>query len=42
MIIRLWHGRVPFSKAQAYREFLNVQTIPGYSSVAGNQGVYIL
>lgn len=42
MIARIWHGRVPVSKAQAYREFLNRRAIPDYQSVPGNLGVYIL
>lgn len=42
MIVRMWHGRVPTSKAQAYREFLNGRAIPDYQSVAGNISVHIL
>ena len=42
MIVRMWHGRVPTSKAQAYREFLNERAIPDYQSVAGNISVHIL
>ena len=42
MIARMWHGRVPTSKAQAYREFLNWRAIPDYQAVPGNLGVYIL
>ena len=42
MIIRMWHGRVPASKAEAYREFLNARAIPDYQSVEGNLSVYIL
>ena len=42
MIARMWHGRVPASKAGAYREFLNQRAIPDYQSVAGNLGVVIL
>ncbi|MGB7441633.1 MAG: hypothetical protein WA919_11230, partial [Coleofasciculaceae cyanobacterium] len=42
MISRIWHGRVPTSKAKAYREFLNTRAIPDYQSVEGNVGVYIL
>ena len=30
MVDRMWHGRVPSSKAQAYREFLNARAIPDY------------
>ncbi len=42
MIVRMWHGRVETSKAQAYREFLNRRAIPDYQSVAGNISVHIL
>ncbi len=42
MIARIWHGRVPTSKAKAYREFLNERAIPDYQSVEGNLAVYIL
>jgi heme-degrading monooxygenase HmoA len=42
MIARMWHGRVPSSKAQAYRQFLNQRAIPDYQSVAGNLSVHIL
>jgi hypothetical protein len=30
MIVRLWHGRVPTSKAPAYRAFQNERAIPDY------------
>ena len=42
MIVRMWHGRVPTSKAQAYRAFLNERAIPDYQSVVGNISVHIL
>jgi len=42
MITRMWHGRVPTSKAKAYRQFLNEHAIPDYQSVAGNISVHIL
>jgi heme-degrading monooxygenase HmoA len=42
MIVRMWHGRVPTTKASAYREFLNLRAIPDYRSVPGNLGVQIL
>ncbi len=42
MVVRMWHGRVPASKAQTYREFLNQRAIPEYQSVAGNISVHIL
>lgn len=42
MITRIWHGRVPSSKAAAYRTFLIARAIPDYQSVPGNRGVSIL
>ena len=42
MIARTWHGKVPTSKSEAYRDFLNERAIPDYQSVPGNLGVYIL
>ena len=38
----MWHGRVPASKAAAYREFVNGRAIPDYRSVPGNLSVHIL
>jgi heme-degrading monooxygenase HmoA len=38
----MWHGRVPASKGQAYREFLKERAIPDYQSVEGNLSVHIL
>jgi heme-degrading monooxygenase HmoA len=42
MIVRIWHGRVPTSKADAYRAFTNARAIPDYQSVKGNISVHIL
>jgi heme-degrading monooxygenase HmoA len=42
MIVRMWHGRVPTSKANAYREFTNGRAIPDYQSVKGNISVHVL
>jgi len=42
MITRMWHGRVPTSKAGAYREFLSTRAISDYQSVEGNISVHIL
>jgi len=42
MIVRMWHGRVPASKAAAYREFTNGRAIPDYRSVPGNISVHVL
>jgi len=38
----MWHGRVPTSKAAAYREFTNTRAIPDYRSVEGNISVHVL
>jgi heme-degrading monooxygenase HmoA len=40
--VRMWHGRVATTKAQAYREFLTRRAIPDYRSVEGNISVSIL
>ena len=42
MIVRMWHGRVPTTKAKEYREFLKTRAIPDYQSTAGNINVHIL
>ncbi len=42
MIVRMWHGIVPTSKADAYAEFTNGRAIPDYRSVKGNLSVHIL
>jgi heme-degrading monooxygenase HmoA len=42
MIVRLWHGRVPSTKAAAYRQFLEQRAVPDYRSVPGNLSVHIL
>lgn len=42
MIVRLWHGRVPTSKAAAYRVVTNGRAIPDYRSVPGNLSVHVL
>lgn len=42
MIARLWHGRTPVEKSEAYLRFLIERAIPDYKSVAGNRSVHIL
>jgi heme-degrading monooxygenase HmoA len=42
MIVRIWHGKVPSSKAKEYTEFLNRTAIPGYRKVEGNISAQIL
>ena len=42
MIVRMWHGRVPTSKADAYEKFTNGRAVPDYRSVKGNISVHVL
>jgi heme-degrading monooxygenase HmoA len=42
MIARIWHGRTPAEKADAYFDFLNTSGIPDYKATDGNRGVYAL
>jgi heme-degrading monooxygenase HmoA len=42
VIARLWHGRTPIEKANAYSAFLNERAIPDYRSTPGNLAVHIL
>jgi heme-degrading monooxygenase HmoA len=42
MIVRMWHGKVPTSKADEYREFTNGHAIPDYKFVKGNISVHVL
>lgn len=42
MICRIWHGRTPRAKADAYERFLEQRAIPDYRSVPGNLNVFIL
>jgi len=42
MICRIWHGRTPRSKADAYTSFLERRAIPDYRSVPGNLSVAVL
>ncbi len=42
MIVRMWHGKVPTSKAAAYREFTIARALPDYQSVKGNLSAYVL
>ena len=42
VIARIWHGRVPSSKARAYRGFLIKWAVPDYGSAEGNPGVLIV
>ena len=42
MIARIWHGRTPVEKGDAYLEFLIERAVPDYKSVPGNKSVRIL
>lgn len=42
MIVRMWHGRTPASKADAYLSFLEARAIPDYRRIAGNLSVSLL
>ena len=42
MIVRMWQGRAPTSKAADYRAFTNGRANPDYHSVKRNLNVYIL
>jgi len=42
MICRIWHGRTPRTKADAYAAFLEQRAIPDYRSVPGNIDVAVL
>lgn len=42
MVVRMWHGRVPTSKAEAYQRFINGRAIPDYRSIRGNISVHVL
>lgn len=42
MIVRIWEGRVPASKAEAYLKLMREVAIPDYSAVAGNRGAWCI
>ncbi len=42
MIVRIWHGRTPRAKADAYARFLAERAIPDYRRIQGNVDVQIL
>ena len=42
MVVRMWHGRVPADKADAYLAFLEARAIPDYRRIPGNAGVWLL
>ena len=42
MIVRMWHGVTPESKADAYLDYLKATGVKEYRATEGNQGVQIL
>ena len=42
MIARIWHGRVPMAKSDAYLEHMRTVAIPRYREVPGNISAYAL
>jgi hypothetical protein len=42
MIARLWHGRVPISKADEYLSLMRRIALPEYLATPGNRGAWCL
>lgn len=42
MIVRVWHGRTPIAKADAYTAFLDQRAMPDYRGTPGNLGAQVL
>ena len=42
MIARIWHGRVPAPKGDAYYAYLLETGVPEYAATEGNKGVQVL
>ena len=42
MIVRMWHGVTPESKADAYLEYLKKTGVKEYRAIEGNRGVLVL
>jgi hypothetical protein len=42
MIARLWHGRVPSEKTEAYHAFLKTSGLKDYAAIDGNKAVFLL
>lgn len=42
MMVRMWHGKVPASKADAYGRFTVARAVPDYRSVKGNISAHVL
>ncbi|MBI4913825.1 MAG: antibiotic biosynthesis monooxygenase [Acidobacteria bacterium] len=41
-LARLWHGRTPADRADAYMAFLRQRALPDYQGTPGNLGAYLL
>ncbi len=42
MIVRIWHGRTPADKGDAYLDDLKRTGVTNYRATEGNRGVYVL
>jgi len=42
MLARIWRGRVPAGKTEAYLQYLNDTGIKDYQATEGNRGVFVL
>lgn len=42
MIVRVWHGRTPLARGDAYARFLLERALPDYRATAGNLGAGVL
>ena len=42
MIARIWHGVVPKTKAEEYKEYLDKTGVRDYRKVQGNCGTFVL
>ncbi|MBN1223963.1 MAG: antibiotic biosynthesis monooxygenase [Candidatus Aminicenantes bacterium] len=42
MIARIWHGRAPQERADAYVFFLETKVFPSIRDIEGHEGAYIL
>lgn len=42
MIARMWHGRVPRSKADSYAAYVEATGLADYWATAGNHGAWLL
>ena len=42
MIVRIWHGVTPASKADQYLDYLKATGVKEYRAIEGNRGVQVL